>query len=208
MMFPQSNDHEHEGVCLMEPFSRRLDFTTGEIIPCSHVVTRRISDMEGMYLDREAAQRLIRQGNPVVYKVFNVPVPEEYGHLQHCTSIVFPGKVGDEYFMTKGHFHARRNTGEIYLGLQGEGLILLQNEADTVKVLPIKPGSIVYIPPHWAHRTVNTGQVPLVFFAVYPGEAGHDYGVIEKKGFAKLLVEKNGEPVLVPNPNYRKTEPP
>lgn len=190
----------------MDPFSSRLDFVTGEISPNSHVVTRRISDMEGMYLNREATQRLIREGNPVVYKVYNVPVPEEYGHLQHCTSVVFPGKVGDEYFMTKGHFHARRNTGEIYLGLQGEGWILLQDEADTIKVLPIKPGVIVYIPPGWAHRTVNTGKVPLVFFAVYPGEAGHDYGVIEKKGFAQLVVERNGVPVLIPNPNYRRTE--
>ncbi|MEM1907693.1 MAG: glucose-6-phosphate isomerase family protein [Thermosphaera sp.] len=191
----------------MEPFSSLLDWATGEITPCSHVVTRRISDMEGMYLDREATQRLILEGNPVVYRVFNVPVPEEYGHLQHCTSIVFPGKVGDEYFMTKGHFHVRRNTGEIYLGLQGEGLILLQDETDMVKALPIKPGVIVYIPPGWAHRAVNTGKVPLVFFAVYLGEAGHDYGVIEKKGFAQLVMERNGVPVLVPNPNYGKTEP-
>ena len=32
-----------------------------------------------------------------------------------------PGKVGDEYFMTKRHFHANMNRGEYYWGVEGEG---------------------------------------------------------------------------------------
>jgi glucose-6-phosphate isomerase len=187
----------------MVPFNSHLNLATGEIVACTSVVVRRVSDMAGMYRDRDEAQRLVRGENPVVYKVFNVPVPEERGHLQHCTSIVLPGKVGDEYFMTKGHFHAQRGTGEIYLGLQGEGRLLLQNDAGGVEVLDMKPGSVSYIPPDWAHRTVNVGKVPLVFFAVYPGEAGHDYGTIEQKGFARLIVERNGKPAVVPNPSYK-----
>jgi len=187
----------------MEPFNSYLDLSTGEILSCTSVVVRRVSDMDGMYRDREATRRAICEGNPVVYRVFNVPVPEECGHLQHCASIISPGKVGDEYHMTKGHFHARRDTGEIYLGLQGAGKLLLQDEDGGAEVLDMKPGSVSYIPPHWAHRTVNIGKVPLVFFAVYPGDAGHDYGSIEDKGFAQLIVERGGKPVVVPNPSYR-----
>ncbi|HAZ27201.1 TPA: glucose-6-phosphate isomerase [Candidatus Acetothermia bacterium] len=187
----------------MEPFNSFLDLSTGEILACTSVVVRRVSDMDGVYQNREATQRLIREGNPVVYRVYNVPVPEERGHLQHCASVIYPGKVGAEYHMTKGHFHAQRGTGEIYLGLQGEGKLLLQDQQGGVNVLDMKPGSVSYIPPHWAHRTVNVGKDPLVFFAVYPGEAGHDYGSIEEKGFAQLIVERDGRPAVVPNPSYR-----
>jgi glucose-6-phosphate isomerase len=35
---------------------------------------------------------------------------------------------------------------------------------------------------------VNTSEEPLVFFAVYPGQAGHDYGTIEKTGFPQRVL--------------------
>jgi len=189
----------------MKPFNSYMNLVTGEIRSGKSVVVRRVSDVAGVYQDRAAAERLAGGENPIVYQVFNVPVPEERGHLQHCVSVIYPGKVGAEYHMTKGHFHAHRATGEIYLGLQGEGKLLLQDEGGKVEVLEMAPGSISYIPPHWAHRTVNTGAAPLVFFAVYPGEAGHDYGTIEDKGFARLVVERGGKPAVVPNPNYKQT---
>jgi glucose-6-phosphate isomerase len=54
------------------------------------------------------------------------------------------------------------------------------------------PGRLVYVPPFWAHRTVNTGSGPLNSFCVYPGEAGHNYGDIEIEGFPVRVVNKNG----------------
>ena len=39
---------------------------------------------------------------------------------------------------------------------------------------------------------MNTGSEPFVFFAAWPGDSGHDYGAIEKVGFAKIMVERNG----------------
>ncbi len=187
----------------MEPFNSYVDFSAGEILLCDSVIVRHVGDMSGMYRDQEATQEIVSQGNPVVYRVYNVLVPEEQGHLQHCVSVIYPGKVGDEYYMTKGHFHAKRDTGEIYLGLRGEGKLVLQNEHHDVRILDMKPGSISYIPPYWAHRTVNVDGKPLVFFGVYPGHAGHDYGVVERKGFAKLVVERGGKPEVVDNPSYQ-----
>ena len=35
---------------------------------------------------------------------------------------------------------------------------------------------------------MDTGDDPFVFFAVWPGDAGHDYASIESVGFAKLAV--------------------
>ncbi|MCL4879670.1 MAG: hypothetical protein KJ064_23640 [Anaerolineae bacterium] len=57
--------------------------------------------------------------------------------------------------------------------------------------------------PYWAHRTVNTGVVPFVFFAAWAGEAGHDYGTIEQLGFAKLVVQHDGQVVVIDNAKYK-----
>jgi len=54
---------------------------------------------------------------------------------------------------------------------------------------------------------VNTSpNEDLVTFFVYPGNAGHDYGTIETQGFRKLVVERNGVPVIVDNPRWMSPE--
>ena len=187
---------------LMEPFNSYLNFDTGEILSNCNIIVRYLSDMEGMYHDLEATQKIINESDPLIYRVYNIDIPEEYGHLQHCTSIIYPGRIGNEYHMTKGHFHAQEDTAEIYLVLQGTGKLLMQKKDTEVKILDMQSGSISYIPPYWAHRTINTGNTPLIFFAVYPGEAGHNYGIIESKGFCKLIIEKDGQIKEIDNPNY------
>jgi glucose-6-phosphate isomerase len=66
------------------------------------------------------------------------------------------------------------------------------------------PWRSVYVPAHYAHRSINTGNEILLSLAVYPGDAGHDYGSIETSGFRHLVVEKNGKPQVVENPRYGK----
>jgi glucose-6-phosphate isomerase len=46
----------------------------------------------------------------------------------------------------------------------------------------------------------------LVTFFVYPADAGHDYGSIEKQGFRKLIVEQDGRPAIVDNPRWLPPE--
>jgi glucose-6-phosphate isomerase len=105
--------------------------------------------------------------------------------------------------MTKGHFHVKRDRAEVYLGLSGEGYLLLQTDAGEVSSVPMQAGTVAYVPPYWAHRTVNTGAEPFIFFAVWPGDSGHDYGTIEKIGFAKIMVERNGTVTLLDNPKHK-----
>lgn len=59
-----------------------------------------------------------------------------------------------------------------------------------------RPGRVVYVPPYWAHRSVNTGDEPLISFCVYPGDAGHNYGDIEQEGFVKRVFKRDGRPVI------------
>ena len=66
------------------------------------------------------------------------------------------------------------------------------------------PGAMVYVPQGYAHRSVNTGDVPLVTFFAFRGDAGHDYGTIEEKGFRKLIMDEAGsKAVIVDNPKWR-----
>ena len=65
-------------------------------------------------------------------------------------------------------------------------------------------GPVAYVPGHWSHRTVNVGRDPFVFFAAYSGDAGYDYGTIERDGFPVLIVERDGEPAMVDNPRYAR----
>jgi glucose-6-phosphate isomerase len=153
--------------------------------------------MEGAYADAAALRELVEAVDPVVYEVEQRDVPEEVGQLMCCTTVINPGTVGDEYFMTKGHYHLVRETSEIYLGLSGRGQLLLQAGGEMAE-LPMELGTVAYVPPGWAHRTVNTGEDQFVFFAVYPANAGHDYAAIEASGFARRVLRTAAGPVVVP----------
>ena len=68
----------------------------------------------------------------------------------------------------------------------------------------IVKGGVIYAPMDWSgHRTVNTGKDNLVFFTVELAETGHDYKIVRKDGFAKLVVERKGKPRIINNPKYR-----
>ena len=182
-------------------------------------IVRPLSAMRGQYADQEAYEALLAQGDTILYEVYEmrrpqvadgyIEVADEHvglGELLHGTSIVHPGKVGDEYFMTKGHFHSVLDTAEVYYVLQGRGMMVMETPEEEWAVEELRPGRVLYVPPRWAHRSVNTGQEDLVTLFVYPGHAGHDYGTIETRGFRKLVVEQDGQPTIVDNPRWRSQE--
>lgn len=185
-----------EGTTLIEPFVVGIDLENALMQDATNLIVRRASDMRGHYADGAALEALIAEGDPVHYEVQEKPVPSEYGHLMYCVSILHPGRVGDEFFMTKGHYHTALETAETYLGLKGEGCMLMKTPDGEIRTLPISRGKMVYVPPYWAHRSVNTSDEPLVSFCVYPGDAGHNYGDIEVEGFGKRIMLKSGSVVI------------
>jgi glucose-6-phosphate isomerase len=183
----------------MEPHTTNLDLTTGALDPVRDVTERRLADLDGLFLEPvEEARR-----DELAYTVSLIPAPADHANLPSSTTVIQPGRVGEEYFMTKGHFHAQRDRAEIYVGLSGEGRLVMATEDGRTAVEPVRAGTVSYVPGHWAHRTVNTGDEPLVFYAVYPGDAGYDYATIEQEGFPVVLLAGDGEPRVVPNPRYR-----
>jgi glucose-6-phosphate isomerase len=167
----------------------------GELRPATSTIERRLSQMAGMYADADAERATLADGDPVVYEVHQYDMPQFVGELVVCTTILHPGKVGDEFFMTKGHFHEIRERAEVYYGLRGDGRLVLAKD-DAHETVPMGPGTVAYVPPCWAHRTVNTGGEPFVFLAVYHGDAGHDYGTIETAGFPQRVLDRGGEVVV------------
>ena len=181
-------------------YSRR---EVGEVVRMHHVV-RRLSAMRGQYADSQAYEAMLAQEDVVLYEVYEIQRPEAAGELRHGLSIIHPGKVGDEYFMTKGHFHTVLDTAELYYCLRGQGMLLMETPEGEWAVEQLLPNHVVYVPPRWAHRSVNTSPYEdLITLFVYPGNAGHDYGTIEKQGFRKLIVERDGRPCVVDNPRWR-----
>jgi len=180
----------------IEPFAVQFDLAKGVMDNFTRTTTRRASDMRGHYADSEAFEALVADGDPLHYEVFEIPVPEEDGHLMYCISKLQPGLVGEEYYMTKGHYHTVANTAEIYLCLRGQGYMLMKTPDGQFAAEEFTPGRMVYSPPYWAHRSVNTGDEPLISFCVYPGNAGHNYGDIEQEGFIRRVMKRNGVPVI------------
>jgi glucose-6-phosphate isomerase len=187
----------------MKPFTTQLNTDNGFLQNAHNHLFRRLSSMKGQYLDSPAYDTLLEKDDALVYEVYeNINMPKEPGELYHGSSIVHPGKVGEEYFMTKGHFHQVLNTAEVYYCVHGSGFMMMETPEGEWAAEELKPGVVLYVPPRWAHRSINVGADDLITFFIYPGNAGHDYGTIEVQGFRKLLVDRGGKPSLMDNPRW------
>ena len=185
------------------PFSFFLP--TPDPIPTRYdnYIERKLSAMRGQFLDQEAFEAMLADEDTLLYEVYEIHRPHEAGELLTGISIVHPGRVGREYFMTKGHFHAVRQTAEVYLCMGGEGFMVMEDQDGECRVESLSPGKVLYVPPGWAHRSVCTSrQEDLVTFFIYPGHAGHDYGTIERQGFRKLVVEGENGIQIIDNPRW------
>ncbi|MBB6635894.1 glucose-6-phosphate isomerase [Cohnella thailandensis] len=185
----------------MNPFSVYFSLNNG-LSDTKPSLKRFLSQMKGMYADDAATAALLEEGNPLLYEFHELGVTETDGNLAFGTSIVYPGKVGEEYYMTKGHFHTIIDTAEVYYCIGGRGLMLMENPEGEWDAQEFTPGKAVYVPGRYAHRSINTGTEPLITFYVFRADAGHDYGSIETKGFRKIVVEKDGKPVILDNPKW------
>ena len=179
-----------------------FDFKTG-FSKTAETTKRNLSGVKNMFLDTAAADKILETEDPLVYEFHELGCPERAGDLAFGTTIIYPGKVGEEYFMTKGHFHTIVDTAEVYYTLDGEGYMVMENPEGDTTTMPLSPTQAIYVPRRYAHRTVNTGTKPLVLFYTFAADAGHDYGTIETTGYHNLIVERDGKPTVIDNPNWK-----
>jgi glucose-6-phosphate isomerase, archaeal len=176
----------------------RMDWSTGSLAGEGvRERVKRLRDLKDLFYDA----RSWRETDPdtVVYRVCwweTVPEGTEGGLLWGTTTVV-PGRIGDEYFMTHGHYHRRRNRAEIYSTITGTGMLVMAEPGGGVRMEPMTTGSTHYVRGEVAHRVANIGSVPLVFVACWPSDAGHDYGTVLTERFGTHLVCRNGVPTLL-----------
>lgn len=174
-------------------------FFNGEELKGEGIVNsqRTLANLKGVFSDEEAYSRM--DPNTVVYRVSSMlPVPEGTpGGVYMGITYIAPGQVGNEYFMTKGHFHRNPDSAECYWGVKGHGMLILMDRERNTWAKEILPGSLHYIPAGIAHRVANVGNEELVFSACWPSDAGHDYETIARNGFSSRLLQINGTPKLV-----------
>jgi glucose-6-phosphate isomerase len=158
--------------------------------------TKQLKDLAPLFRDQAACSRMNPESE--IYHVcwWSPASPGEEGGLLWGVTIIQPGKVGDEYFMTHGHGHANRSRAEYYGTASGTGMLIRMDASRHTWTEPMMPGSLHYIRGEHDHRVANTGDVPLVFWACWPSDAGYDYGEIAEKGFGARLVAHDGQPVL------------
>lgn len=186
------------------PYARWLDLTSGRIPEADVVTQRHLTDMRGFYADADAEAALIAS-NPLIYEVYcGAEFSVRAGELGFCATVMYPGKVGDEYYMSKGHFHAKPERPEIYVCLRGTGRLVMFTAEGDVDVQAMQPGTVAMIPPFWAHRTINTGVDDFAFLATFLTDAGHNYATIAEQGFPVLVVERDGQPTVIDNPRYQR----
>lgn len=160
--------------------------------------SKKLGDLATLFHDRIAFAAM----DPAreIYRVaWCAPVaPGSEGGLFWGVTVLAPGKVGDEYFMTHGHFHANPTRAEYYAAVSGRGMLLRMDQDRRTWGEAMAPGSLHYIRGAHAHRVANTGTEPLIFWACWGSDAGYDYGIIAQRGFGARLLESDGQPVLVP----------
>jgi len=187
-----------------KPFTFTLQFPGAIPTRIDNHIQRRLSALKGQFLDQATYEKMVSDDDRLIYEVYEIHRPEVEGELLSGISIVHPGKVGREFYMTKGHYHTVLDTAEAYYCLNGEGFMVMETPEGDTAVEALSPGKVLYIPPRWAHRSVCTSrQEDLITLFIYPGNAGHDYGTIEQLGFRKLVIEGEKGIEIIDNPRYQ-----
>lgn len=176
-------------------------------IPGSPTVECRLSGLHGVFADTHAYENALhQQGDSLVYTVTSVMPADGDGQLHYGIGKIMPGRIGQEYYLTRGHFHAWRVAAEVYIGVSGAGLMLLEDETgQTTRSFDLIPNSVVYVPGHTAHRTINTGDEPLIYIGIYPAQAGHDYGALAERNFNKVVIARGDSPVIIDRGEFLNT---
>ncbi|MBW6442552.1 cupin domain-containing protein [Patescibacteria group bacterium] len=118
------------------------------------------------------------KNNPLIYRV----LIKSLGNHELGLTIIEPGSINKEYYMTKGHKH-KKAFSEVYILEEGKGKLVLQDKK--IKIIELKKDKPIIVPEKTAHRLINTGNTKLKVLTLYHKDSGHDYSVKFKKRLLK-----------------------
>ena len=193
-----------------EPRLFDVDLEAGLMRGTGTQYQKRLRDLQGLYADAAAFQALKEhRGDEVVYEVTDYRPNANSGDLIIGVTRMSPGKVGKEFFMTRGHIHAVVDRPELYFGLKGYGLMLMESPDGQTRTVEIRPNTACYVPPCWIHRSMNLGDEDFVMLFCYPADSGQDYAIIERSHGMRLRIVDDGSGgwCSVPNADYQARSP-
>ncbi len=122
------------------------------------------------------------EDNPVIYETFI----KSFSPMQLSLTVINPGNVNKEFYMTRGHIHLTKKP-EFYILLEGSGILLLQKN-NKPKTIKLKKGEIALIPEGYAHRLINIGNKKLKVLTIYHKNSKPNYNVKFKKRFFRKQI--------------------
>jgi len=112
--------------------------------------------------------------------------------------------LGKEFVKTKGHQHPKKFS-ELYKVLHGQAVFLLQKQTKNIindaYFIKAKKGDKVFIPPCYAHISINPGPDDLKLGNWVSDEFTSDYSLIKKNKGAGYFLTKQG---WIKNKHYKK----
>lgn len=147
----------------------------------AHKQTRRWADMRACFAGGPDGGE-----DPVIYEVYTWP-SEGPGptDLDVSLTVLAAGRIADEPFHTKGHFHQDPDGPEYVSVVSGEGILERATRSGVVESVALRCGVQTLVPAGWAHRVLNTGLRPLAFVSIASRHVGHDYGGVRVVGWVR-----------------------
>lgn len=174
---------------------------------------RKLEDARDFLMDPQ------NTGPDILYWMYrDVSLPQDRekigsANLRYDLTVFSPGKIGEEFIKSIGHYHPKTPSGEaypeIYEVLFGEAIFLLQDEnvADAI-VIEAGRGAQVFVPPGYGHVTINPSKDFLVTANVISNKFTSEYGVFrEHHGGCYYCVGAENERRWIVNPSYQKHPP-
>jgi len=181
------------GVTFEEPKLCTIETATGMLIDAGGHYRKTYRDLDGLYADDVAFSRILKEkADAVAYEVTSYTPGSKVSDLIMGVTRMSPGKVGREYYLTRGHIHANGDRPEIYHTLSGRGIMQMESPDGEVRLVEMGPQQVCYVPPFWIHRSVNIGNEDLVMFFAYPADSGQDYGIIERSNGMRVRIMDDG----------------
>lgn len=120
--------------------------------------------------------------------------------LRYDLTLIPPGKIGDEFVKTAGHYHLPYP--EAYEVLLGRAYFMIQSES-AVFLVEAGPGEKFIIPPGFGHNTINVFNEPLLIANFVSEKAEYNYEPYKNNHGAMYYFVSGGELVNIEkNPNY------
>ncbi len=167
----------------------KVQFTSDELLSqnLKLSVVRKLEEIEEIFQSKVP----FNDKQNIIYKVFEFDIERNINNLLCGVCILYPGKVGNEFYMTKGHTHLEPRS-ELYIGVSGQGILLMQNEKNGECIYEeILEHKLIYVPEGYSHRHINTGNEPLITYYAVAADAGHDYNYVIKNPFSKTVQNIN-----------------